>query len=696
MWAIIKKEVKSYFLSPIGYVFIGIFLLAFSISFNLELVYSYGNVDFQNIFAYIFTYLPTILVFSFLIPMLTMRSFSEERKNGTETLLLTSPVSTTKIVLAKFIAALAIELIALLFTMMFIIIICIFGTPDMSTVLVTLLGFILLCMAYTAFGIFASSITENQIIAAMITIITFIVTWVLPEFLTTASNFSLINMFYKYTTGQIDIAYTITFIALTALCLALTIVILQKRKSKFIKRTTTAIIIAVLIVAFIGLTIGMNSLNLDPIDFTQNRLYTLTDTSKEQLKQIDTDINIYFIGYTENATIIDLAKQYHNVSDKINVEVVDISNRPDLAQKYGIEAGAAGVIVEGNNKAKILTATDFYTFDPVTYKQIDITEEKLTNAILYVISEKIPTAYFLEGFTDYSIDNDMRFLSIYLENEITEYKTVNTINTGKIPEDCDVLIITKANADFDDITTNAIINYINNGGNILWIDDVITENTQYANVNKILALYGIKPFDVGFVNETDSNKMMYTSSSIIVPEVQYNTITRNIVAPIFFGTTKINFVSDKELEDLNVTKTVLLQASSTSYFKTDFDTNKTNNDEYEQGPFVVGAELVKKISEDKTSKLIIYSDNDFISDYTASSSSNTPFIAYPDNHNTAVDSIAYLADRQVDIIIRKDTNTTTYTATEQQNNIIQTVIFAIPVAIIFAGVLVWQHRRRKK
>lgn len=231
MWAIIKKEVKSYFLSPIGYVFIGVFLLAFSISFNLELVYSYGNVDFQNIFAYIFTYLPTILVFSFLIPMLTMRSFSEERKNGTETLLLTSPVSTTKIVLAKFIAALAIELIALLFTMMFIIIICIFGTPDIPTVLVTLLGFILLCMAYTAFGIFASSITENQIIAAMITILTFIVTWVLPEFLTTASDFSLINMFYKFTTGQIDIANMVTFIMLTVLCLVLTIIVMQRRKS---------------------------------------------------------------------------------------------------------------------------------------------------------------------------------------------------------------------------------------------------------------------------------------------------------------------------------------------------------------------------------------------------------------------------------------------------------------------------------
>lgn len=231
MWAIIKKEVKTYFLSPIGYVFIGIFLLAFSISFNLELGYSNGIIDFKNIFVYIFTYLPTILVFAFLIPMLTMRSFSEERKNGTEQLLLTSPVSITKIVLAKFISALIIVLIALLFTLMFIAIICFFGKLDIPAALITLLGFTLLCMAYISFGIFASSLTENQIIAAMISIVTFVITWVLPEFITSGSSFSLINMFYKFTTGQINIAYTITYLAFTVLCLILTITVMQRRKS---------------------------------------------------------------------------------------------------------------------------------------------------------------------------------------------------------------------------------------------------------------------------------------------------------------------------------------------------------------------------------------------------------------------------------------------------------------------------------
>lgn len=231
MWAIIKKEVKTYFLSPIGYVFIGIFLLAFSISFNLYLTSAGGIIDFQNVFIYLFTYLPTILVFMFLIPMLTMRTFAEERKNGTEQLLLTSPISITKIVLAKFISVMIMVLIALLFTLIYMAIICFMGMPDIPAVLVTLLGFILFCMAYASFGILASSITENQIIAAILSVVVFIVTWVLPEFITNASGFSLINMFYKFTTGQIDIAYTVTFIAFTVLCLVLTITVMQRRKS---------------------------------------------------------------------------------------------------------------------------------------------------------------------------------------------------------------------------------------------------------------------------------------------------------------------------------------------------------------------------------------------------------------------------------------------------------------------------------
>ena len=216
MLAVIKKEFKSYFYSPVGYVFIGLFLIMFSIFFYVD-VFQYQSTNFE----YIFYSGATIL--TFIVPILTMRTIAEERKTGTEQLLLTSPLSITKVVLGKFIAATLIVIITELCTFMYFAILSFFGKPPMTTALVTMLGFLLLAMSYISFGILASSVTENQIIAGIITIGFFILTWFLPQFNSVFSNFSLINMFSKFPTGQIDIADTVTFVTFTITCLVLTI-----------------------------------------------------------------------------------------------------------------------------------------------------------------------------------------------------------------------------------------------------------------------------------------------------------------------------------------------------------------------------------------------------------------------------------------------------------------------------------------
>ena len=224
MWAIIKKEFKSYFLSPVGYVFIGLFLIMFSIFFYTDVFY-YQSTNFE----YIFYSGATIL--TFITPILTMRTLAEERKSGTEQLLLTSPISITKIVLGKFISATLIVVITELCTFMYFGILSFFGTPHLTTALVTLLGFLLLAMSYIAFGLLASSITENQIVAGVITIGFFILTWFLPNFSDIFTNFSLINIFANFPSGQIDIADTVTFITFTIMCILLTIIVMQRRKS---------------------------------------------------------------------------------------------------------------------------------------------------------------------------------------------------------------------------------------------------------------------------------------------------------------------------------------------------------------------------------------------------------------------------------------------------------------------------------
>lgn len=224
MWAVIKKEIKSYFYSPVGYVFIGLFLIMFSIFFYVD-VFNYQSTNFE----YIFYSGATIL--TFIVPILTMRTMAEERKNGTEQLLLTSPLSITKVVLGKFIAATLIVVITEICTFMYFGILCFFGKPHIVTALVTLLGFLLLAISYISFGILASSITENQIIAGIITIGFFILTWFLPQFSDIFTNFSLINMFSKFPAGQIDIADTVTFVTFTIACILLTIIFMQRRKS---------------------------------------------------------------------------------------------------------------------------------------------------------------------------------------------------------------------------------------------------------------------------------------------------------------------------------------------------------------------------------------------------------------------------------------------------------------------------------
>lgn len=224
MWAIFKKEVKSYFLSPIGYVFIGLFLAMCSVFFYLDVI-NYGSLQFENMFYSAAT------ILTFIVPILTMRTFAEERKLGTEQLLYTSPRSITSIVMGKFLASVFVVVITEICTLMYLVILYFFGTPHIQTVLVTLLGFLMLSMAYISFGMFASSITENQIIAGVLTIGFFIITWFLPNFSSVLSPLSLINMFDKFPSGLIAMEEIVTYITFTVFFIILTIIVLQRKKA---------------------------------------------------------------------------------------------------------------------------------------------------------------------------------------------------------------------------------------------------------------------------------------------------------------------------------------------------------------------------------------------------------------------------------------------------------------------------------
>lgn len=480
------------------------------------------------------------------------------------------------------------------------------------------------------------------------------------------------------------------------------------KKKWLINGTKTLILVLIILAIFFGINIGIQKAEITPLDFSKEKLFTLTQASKDKVKDIQKDINLYFVEYSDDDSTLDLAKQYGKVNEHIKVEAVKANDRPDLVQKYGIESGTAVIIAECGKNYKILSTQDLVTYDTTTYESISIAEEKLTAAIQTVSTDYIPKVYFLSGYSKISLSSGLQYFNAYLQNEIYDVETVDVLTTGKIPDDCDTLVITMPSQDFDEIATNAIIDYINSGKNILWFQAATAQNTDMPNVNKILAMYGVNPFSLGIIREADTSKMLAEEPDLILPDIQSTEVTQKLVnaeGVIFINATKINTMESDKLTELNVEKTALLTTSTKSYFRTNFSNSQDAAESDDQvGSFTVGAMMTKTLSEAneetgekaKISKLIIYGENYFISDMPLTSSTQTPVIQYRQNKDLALNSISYLVNREEDITARKSTGTVTYTATEKENRIILAIIFAVPAVIIIAGIVIWTIRRRKK
>ncbi|MGK0253477.1 MAG: ABC-2 type transport system permease protein [Mariniflexile sp.] len=167
MFAILKKEINSFFASPIGYLVIALFLLLNGMFLWLfkgdSNILDYGFADVSSFFLLA----PWILIF--LIPAVTMRSFSDEKKQGTLELLLTKPISHLHIVLGKYFGAFVLILIALLPTLLYVYTVYQLGNPlgnlDVGSTVGSYFGLLFLIAAYTAIGVFASTLSDSQIVA---------------------------------------------------------------------------------------------------------------------------------------------------------------------------------------------------------------------------------------------------------------------------------------------------------------------------------------------------------------------------------------------------------------------------------------------------------------------------------------------------------------------------------------------------
>ncbi len=235
MSAIFKRDFRGYFTSPIGYVYIGAFILVMNLYFFMTGVL-YSSPYISEAFSFM------MIVMMFTTPILTMRSFSEELRQKTDQLLLTSPVKLGSIVAGKFMAAYAVFCSVMALTLVWVLIISIFGEPNTAEVVGNYVAMLAVAGVYVSIGVFVSALTENQIVSALGSLGIFIALYLLslavtflsasmPGWLVTGLSF--LSIFGRYATvsqGVFSIADIVFFLSFAAVFLFLTVRVLEKKR----------------------------------------------------------------------------------------------------------------------------------------------------------------------------------------------------------------------------------------------------------------------------------------------------------------------------------------------------------------------------------------------------------------------------------------------------------------------------------
>ena len=241
MKSILLREIKSFFGSPIGYLVIAIFLISNGLFlWVFEGEYNILNTGFADLTPF-FTLAPWILIF--LIPAVTMRSFSDERKQGTLELLLTKPLSIWEIVSGKFLGAMLLIVMAIIPTFIYVIVISGLGLPegniDMGSTIGSYFGLLFLIAGYSAIGIFTSTLSENQIVAFIIAVFLCFFFYfgfeglsaIVPKISSFISSLGMQDHFKSMSRGVLDTRDIIYFLSVTVFFLSLTVYNLKSFKS---------------------------------------------------------------------------------------------------------------------------------------------------------------------------------------------------------------------------------------------------------------------------------------------------------------------------------------------------------------------------------------------------------------------------------------------------------------------------------
>ena len=231
VWAVLRKELRSFFLTPMAWVFLAAFLFLGGLFFYLGIVLT-GEASLRAMMANL------AVVLLFCLPMVTMRQFAEEARAGTMELLMTAPVSLTALILGKWLATLVLCGVLLALTGIYPVVLAVYGDPDPGVILTSYMGLMACCAAFSAAGLFASTLTRDAMVAGVSTILLLLPFWLasvgmdmLPQALRPVlERMSFLEHLRGFARGVIDTGDLVYFAAFTAVFLFLTWQSLESRR----------------------------------------------------------------------------------------------------------------------------------------------------------------------------------------------------------------------------------------------------------------------------------------------------------------------------------------------------------------------------------------------------------------------------------------------------------------------------------
>lgn len=706
MLAIYKKELQSYFHSFIGCLFVGVSLFFIGLYYFVYcLLYGYPY------FSYVIN--GVIVLFMLTVPVLTMRIMAEERRSKTDQLILTAPVTVSQIVLGKFLALLTILAVPTAVSAVYPLILRRFGSVPLGESYLALLAFFLYGAVCIAIGLLISSLTESQVIAAVLSFVLLFLGYMMPSICSLISSsgnvlthilglYDLYTPFVMMLNGTLDIGSVVYFLSLTALALFLTCQSIQKRRySVSVKALKTGAYSIGMIAAAVAATIVLNMVveqlpgSWTSLDLTGNKLYSLTDQTKEYLKGISEDVTIYVLVNedSEDTVLGQTLDRYEELSEYITVQYVDPIQNPRFHTQYTSgSVSTNSLIVVSEKRSKVINANDIYVasydYDGYNYSS-SVTgydgEGQITSALDYVLSDDIPMVYMTEGHGEQALSASFKNS---LSKENVEYDTINLMDYEAVPDTAACLVINGPAGDLSGDDKDKIIAYLNRGGKVIL--NVGYREVATPNLDAVLAYVDLSIAD-GLVVEEDQNNY-YQIPFYLLPTITANSYTSGIYGKYYvFAPYSQGIIVPEGQEDGTIRYSEFLRTSSNAYSMRNFEsaTEYGRQEGDAEGPFALGVEAVKKL-DDGEATMVVYSSPQMFTD-------DISLMVSGANQMLFTNTISHFVDHETTVSIpAKDYEVSTLMITQKSALTLGLItMILLPVSSLVIGFVVWFRRRRK-